>query len=264
VNSDSTSATDHNGNTAVNAASLTVVGNDPNAADLNPGHTHVGVAPLTPPMSMDIATPSPCNITSSLTTITTANQASVSGSTSNPVVCFTNAVTVNSGVVLPGIAGSGVQYVFQNGVTLGAAKFGSATYSNGQFTNTLGATVVLAGGSMSQSNSQLSIFAPTSGTYNSIALMIPTSNSTFGAKCPASKISPCMRIQKGDSGSTFDGIIYAPGSYLEIQDTAGGGVNATGLVARGLFAKGNGTLYISNYSASNPITTPFKVITLVE
>jgi len=50
--------------------------------------------------------------------------------------------------------------------------------------------------------------------------------------------------------------------YVELQDHAGG-VYATGLVSKGLFVKAS-DLYITGYSASNPITTPFKVVTLVE
>jgi hypothetical protein len=49
---------------------------------------------------------------------------------------------------------------------------------------------------------------------------------------------------------------------LELQDHAGA-VVSTGMIARGLFVKAS-TLNISNYSTANPLTTPFKVITLVE
>lgn len=207
-----------------------------------------------------------------------ATDTSVSGSSTNNVVCFTNksGVTLDSGVVLSGTSGSGVIYVFEYGVTLnGAAQFGcygtqnpctaNAPQSDGTFlpSQTFGATLDIAGGGISQGNNQLTIFAPTFGTYNSIALMQPASNKN-DAKCPANKSpDPCLLIQKGSSNSTFDGIIYAPGEDLEIQD-GGGGVAATGVEAAGLYAKGSGTLNISGYTAANPVTSPFKLITLVD
>lgn len=267
VNSNSTSAISMNGNTSINAASLVVVGNDTGVMGppaVVPGHTRINAPPESPPIPLNLPDipAGGCKQTFSTGSITTSTQATYAGSATNNVVCFTNAVTIGNGVVLPGAAGNGVQYVFENGVQFsGSVAFGSANYANGVFSNTLGATVDIAGGSLSQGNAALSIYAPTSGTYNSIALMQPSSNTTDG-KCPAAKVSPCMLIQRGNSGSVFDGIIYAPGMYVELQDHAGA-VYATGLISRGLFVKAS-DLIVSGYSNSNPITTPFKVITLVE
>jgi hypothetical protein len=161
-------------------------------------------------------------------------------------------------------------YVFENGVSLsGAVTFGSGTASPAgcttnctSFSNTQGAVLDLAGGSLIQGNASLSVYAPTSGTYNSIGLMIPATNTTWSGSCPASKVSPCMEIQRGSSGSTFDGMIYAPGAYLELQDN-GGAAEATGMIARGLYVKAS-TLNVPSYSSANSTTSPFKVITLVQ
>jgi hypothetical protein len=274
VNSNSSSAVSMNGHTSINAASLVVVGNDTGAANVVPGHTRINAPPQTPPIPLNLpgipSTGCTSTITQSEITLSTnggskISEASAGGSSANNVVCFTNAggVTIDDGVVLPGAAGNGVLYVFENGVNLsGAVTLGSATYTNGQFSNTLGATLDLAGGSLNQGNAALSIYAPTSGAYNGIALMQPTTNTTGGVHCPSSPVSPCLLIQRGSSGSVFDGIVYAPGAYVELQDHAGA-VYATGLIADGLFVKAS-DLILSGYSQSNPTTTPFKVITLVE
>ena len=279
VNSKSPTAAEGNGTTAVDAASLNIVGPDTAAASLDPNKTHTGVSPISPPIPLTLPAIPPSGCTSSISqnevTLSTTSgnkikQASVSGSSSNNVVCFTNAggVTIDDGVALAGAQGAGVLYVFQHGVTLnGAVSFGSYNGTppvNGPFdpTKTISAVLDLAGGSLNQGNANLTIYAPTSGTYNSIALMQPTSNTSGGVHCPASPVSPCLLIQRGSSGSVFDGIIYAPSAYVELQDNAGA-VYATGLISDGLFVKAS-DLYINNYSQANPTTTPFKVITLVE
>jgi hypothetical protein len=214
VNSNSNNAVDGNGNTAVNSPRLSIVGNVGNDPGLDPGHTYMGVPPQSPPIPTDISGTPTCTSTFSIGSITTANKATYSGSSTNNVVCFNNAVSIASGVSLPGAAGNGVLYVFKNGVSLGGTNsFGSATDVNGVFSNTLGATLDIAGGALSQGNAALSIYAPTSGDYNAIALMQPSTNPT-GSHCPASPVDPCLLIQRGDSGSVFDGIIYAPGMYV--------------------------------------------------
>lgn len=272
LNSNSSQAVSVTGSaSSVTAQSVNIVGNDTAASSqLSPTTVNINVAPQTPdiPLNLPGIPKTGCTKTWTLTTISHGSGAGsdswVSGGSVNNVVCFTNAVTLNSGVVLSGASGSGVLYVFENGVTLsGSATFGSATRDpiTGKFSNTLGATLDIAGGGFSQGNSALSIYAPTSGTYNSIALMQPSTNTTDN-HCPAAKASPCLLVQRGNSGSVFDGIIYAPGEYVELQDQAGA-VYATGLIAKGLFNK-TSNLIVNNYSQYNPTTTPFKLITLVE
>jgi hypothetical protein len=297
VNSNSSTAVKwnngHPGN--INAASLEIVGNDTAAVSGITGTTvGINVASQSPDIPEDLSgTPSSgCAQTLSAVTEVTVgtatkggqiSQATISGyidasGGSNSTICFTNSkgVTLDSGVVLPGALGNGVQYVFQHGVSMsGSAQFGcygtfnpcsaNSPDANGHYDpdSTYGATLDLAGGGLSQANTQLSIYAPTQGAYNSIALMQPESN-TNDAKCPANKSPlPCLLVQRGSSNSVFDGIIFAPGEDLEIQD-GGGGVVASGVIAGGLYAKGSGTLNIPNYTSANPSTSPFKLVSLVE
>ena len=279
VNSNSTSAVTSKGNPSLNSPSLAVVGNDPSASSLGATVTSVNAPVQSPPIPLNLPgiPPSGCTSTYSsgeITVSTTGSgkitQSAASGSAVNNVICFTSAVTVDDGVTLAGSAGNGILYVFENGVSLsGAVSFGTGTPSPSgcttnctSFSGVKSAVLDLAGGSLSQGNASLSIFAPTSGTYNSIGLMIPATNTTWSGSCPASKVSPCMEIQRGSSSSTFDGIIYAPGAYLELQDN-GGAAEATGLIGKGLYVKAS-TLNIPNYSTANPTTSPFTVITLVQ
>jgi hypothetical protein len=280
LNSNASDSVGVTGNPNLSAGSLNIVGNDTAAITDFPGiPVNVKVPPQTPDIPMNLPGNPPCTSSSNASVIYpaatppkkltgAASDVSVGVSVSGSVVCFTNAggVTLNDGVVLSGASGDGVLYVFQHGVSLsGAATFGSATTDKSttppQYTNTKGATLDVAGGGFSQANGALSIYAPTSGTYHSIALMQPSTNTTDN-KCPAAKASPCLLVQRGNSGSVFDGIIYAPGEYVELQDAAGG-VYASGLIAKGLYNKTSG-LYISGYSQYNKLTTPFKLITLVE
>jgi hypothetical protein len=292
----STAVTYNNGHTGnVQGASLTIAGND-TAAKTNLTAISVGIN--APPESPDLPDvpdmpSSGCSwsVPSGYSEVTVSTDSSSKGQISvatiashinttggNNVICFPNSTSIDTGVSLIGALGNGVQYVFQNGVSLpngavqfgcygsdaaggcGAAAQGTTTFDPAK---TYGATVDLYGGGLSQQNNQLSIYAPTSGDYNSVALMQAASN-TNNAQCPANK-SPdnCLLVQRGSSNSVFDGIIYAPKMSLEIQD-GGGGVVATGVISDELYAKGSGTLNIYGYSAMNPNTTPFKLVTLVE
>jgi Flp pilus assembly protein TadG len=273
----------HKGN--INAASLSIVGNDTDAkSNLTGVKVQINVTPESPDIPLNLGgTPSGgCTSTVTSTEVyassnppkkpgSAVSDSSISGSSGNRVVCFTSSnVQIDSGVVLGGAVGNGVIYVFEHGVNLsGAVQFGSYSGTippnGGTFdpTQTNGAVLDIAGGGFGQGNAQLSIFAPTSGTYNGIALMQPITNTTDN-KCPANKSAdPCLLVQRGSSNSTFDGIIYAPGEDLEIQD-GGGGVSATGVIAAGLYAKGSGTLNINGYSKANPTTTPFRTVTMME
>jgi hypothetical protein len=182
--------------------------------------------------------------------------ASVSGSASNNVVCFSSAVSLGNGVNLAGAA-NGVTYVFQNGVTIptgATVTLGTGTYSagSGSFSNTSGATIDLYGGTLNQnSNSILNVYAPTAGTYNAIAIMQPASNTT----------TP-LQVQFGSNNEVLDGMIYAPGTQVYLQDN-GGGVTATGVICKTMFIKSS-NLTVPGYSAANLATTPFRIVTLTE
>jgi hypothetical protein len=175
----------------------------------------------------------------------------------NGVVCFNysgGATILSGGLNLPG-SDTGVVYLFENGVKIGtgsAVSLGSATYSsvNG-FSNTKGAVMDIYGGTLDQSsNSLLNIYAPTTGTYNALAIMQPYTNTTT------------LQVQFGSNNQTLDGIIYAPAALVYLQDS-GGGVTASGVIANTMNIK-TSSFNIPGYSASNLATTPFKIVTLTE
>ena len=161
-------------------------------------------------------------------------------SSSSGVTCFSNAggVTLSAGTTLPG----GVVYVFEHGVTIG----GTMTLGS----SSSGVTLDIYSGTFTQNNSNLSIFAPTSGTYNGVAIMQPIGNTNQ------------LQVQFGSSNETLDGMIYAPGAEVFLQDN-GGGVTATGVIANTMFIKSS-SLTVPSYSAAHPTTTPLRAVTLVE
>jgi hypothetical protein len=254
------------GGGTVNAAFLDVVGNNsgnhstsPTADTLNSGVRSSPWGNLSGP-----SYPSACSITSTLTSITTANVASVSGSATNNVVCFTKAVTLNNGVVLPGAA-NGVVYVFENNVTIATGAtvtLGSGTVSpatgcttNCVFSNEVGATMELAGSATlnQNSNSLLNIYAPAtlSSPYDGIAILQPATNTTE------------LQIQFGSNNEVLDGYIYAPGAEVFMQDS-GGGVTASGIVAASMFEKTSQLYIYTNYDTAHSSTTKNRTLTLVE
>jgi hypothetical protein len=210
--------------------------------------------------------PGDCGITSSLTEVTSTggtsghgNQSTVQATTTNPVVCFTNSVTLDGGVSLTGLSGSGAVYVFEKNVTFqttGTINIGSATYnsSTGTFSGTSGAVMELQGSSSTitnTSNYELNIYAPTSGSYNGIAILQPSTNSHQ------------LQIDFGATYETFDGYIYAPAATVITQDQGGTGVTASGIVAD-LMHEDQTTVHIPSYDVANSGTTPNRVISLVE
>ena len=258
VNSPDSNAVTVTGNGGtVSASFLDVVGNVTPQHQTSPTPITSNTAPRKNPFG-DVtgpSVPSGCSITSSLTSITTSNVSTVSGSSSSPVVCFTSAVTLGDGVNLPG-ADSGVVYLFENGVTIGTGStvtFGSGTYnsSTGTFSNTDGAVMELYGGTLTQdSSSVLNIYAPTAGSYNAIAILQPTINQTQ------------LQVQFGSNNEVLDGYIYAPNAPVYLQDS-GGGVTAAGIVA---YSMSNQTtsINIPGYDNANANTTPNRIVSLVE
>lgn len=266
VNSSDSAAAKFTGNPTYTGPSFAVVGGESGHTTNINGYAG-GVAPTSPPIPTSLTGPVPpgaCTTSTSLTNITTANMATVSGSAVNNVICFTNTttpVTLNNGVNLAGAA-KGVTYVFEDGVIMptgATVNMGTATASpsgcttNCTFSNTSGATMDLYGGTLNQNSgqSQLNVYAPTAGTYNSIAIMQPTSNTT----------TP-LQVQFGSNNEYLDGIIFAPGVQVYLQDN-GGGVTASGVVCNTMFLKSS-SLTIPGYSVANAATTPFRLITLVE
>jgi len=194
-------------------------------------------APLSDPLG-DITGPTPPGGCTSTNTSTT-----LSGSYTAPtgLVCFTKAVSLANGTIL----GAGL-YVLENGVTIPA---GATVTVNGGTLDLYG--VGGTAGTLNQaSNSVLNITAPTAGPYNGIAIMQPLTNTTP------------LQVQFGSSNQTLDGVIYAPGAKVSLQDN-GGGVTASGVFADSMFIKSS-SLTIPGYSAAHPTTTPLKHASLVE
>ncbi len=237
--------------------------------DTNPTTISSGVQGLpTDPLANQVANqpqPPTCNQTSALSSITTANESTVQGSASTPVICFTSPVTIGNGVVFNGASGlsstaPSVVYVFEQGVTIGVGStvtFGSGpTYdaTNNTFPYppaTVGATMEIYGGTLTQqSNSILNLYAPSSGALDAVAIWQPVANT-----------NP-LQVQFGSNNEVLDGFIYAPGANVTLHDN-GGGVVATGLVANTLSVNSS-SIRLPNYNTANAKTTPLTQIILVE
>ena len=221
------------GGGTVNASYLNVVGNSIPSHQTSPTPATLNVAPRTNPFG-NLTGPTPANggcgagNTNSVTTVTSSTSLLMASG----VACFSKSVTLSAVTLGPGI------YVFENGVTIS----GQVTVNSG--------TLDIYSGSFNQSNGTLSLTAPTSGTYNGIAVMQPASNTNQ------------LQIQFGSSNETLDGMIYAPGAQLYMQDH-GGGVSATGVVAASLYIKSS-ILDIPSYAVAHPSTAPNRAVTLVE
>lgn len=267
VNSSSDNAVDITGKSGtINAHKLDVVGGlngTPNRGSSVDIREHA--SPVTNPYG-NLTGPS-CTTGSDGNTVTTT---SISGNytPSGDVVCFQNQVTLKNGANLLGKAGDGVVYVFEQGVIIdtgATVTLGSAPQGVGKPTD--GAVLDLAGGPLIQdSNSILNLYAPTAGPYNGIGILMPSTNKSTGdqskgSACKGSSL-PCLEVQFGSNNETIDGMIYAPGAEVYLQDN-GGGVTASGVVAYHLYIQSS-TLKITGYSVTNASTSPFKTVSLVE
>jgi len=169
------------------------------------------------------------------------------------VVCF-SATNVTLSTNLPGAAGPGVVYLFEGtGSVLGSVSLGTGNCTASLCTTTNGAVMDLYNGTMDPS-SNFTIYAPTTGTYNAIAILQPPLNTTP------------LAIETGNSSQVLDGYIYAPGAEVVTHDQ-GGGLTAGGIVAAWLGNVKNGnpsTIVINSYDALNPTTSPNQKVILVE
>jgi hypothetical protein len=237
VNSSSSSAVQITGNSStITATSFNVYGGY-SGHQTTPTAISTNAAAQSDPFG-NITGPTPPGGCTSTNTAT-----SVSGSYTAPggLVCFSNAVTFTNGTTL----GAGL-YVFQNGLTIPS---GATVTVNSGTLDFYG--VGSSAGTLNQgSNSILNITAPTSGTYNGLAILQPLSNTTQ------------LQVQFGSNNQTLDGMIYAPGAKVFLQDN-GGGVTASGVFANTMFVKSS-SLTIPSYSAAHPSTTPLRLASLVE
>jgi len=220
------------GGGTVNAAYLDVVGNSPPSHQTSPTAATVNAAPRSNPFG-GLTGPTPGNgcSTSNTSTATTIT-GTVAGPGLNNAICYSNAVTISGATM-----GAGV-YVFENGVTIS----GQVTVNGG--------TIDIESGTFNQGIGTLALTAPTSGTYNGISIMQPASNTNE------------LQIQFGSSSETLDGMIYAPGAEVYLQDH-GGGVTATGIIAGSMYDKSS-VVTIPNYNVVHASTSPFRVVTMVE
>lgn len=172
------------------ANAISVVGGDGGqTGDSNPAPV-TGAAPVSDPFKGKYTTNPTCTYTSSATSVKTGDTAATVGG----VVCFTNAVTLNSATLASGV------YVFENGVTL-----------SGAITSGAGGTTfdIASGGLNVTTGTTLALVAPTSGAFNGIVLMEPPSNSSE------------LIFQKGNASGSMTGIIYAPSAEFYLQDSGG-------------------------------------------
>lgn len=265
VNSPSSNAISVTGNAGtVNASYIDVVGGSTSNHATSPTSETLHAAPRTTPWG-NPGSPT-CSYTDSTTTslVPTAPATTL---TVNPggnyaVYCFSNSngVTVGNGVIFTG-SSSGIVYEFQNGVAISSGatvNFGSCSSGcsynsvNGTYSGaTQGATLDVDSGSFSEaSNSILNVYAPTSGTFDGIAIFQPSSNTNT------------LQVQFGSNNQVLDGYIFAPGAEVTLQDH-GGGVTASGIVASDLYDNSS-TITIPSYDAANSSTTLNRVVTVVE
>jgi hypothetical protein len=278
LNSNSNSAVSLTGNPTVNVVALNDVSTQNVSTKGNfSGTVNSGVTPQSPPLPANFDIPSnTCTGHTDSTTTSISGNYFASAPSADTVVCFSKAITLSNGAYLQGAADDGVLYVFQAGLTIAngaTVNVGHASYStsDGTFTATQGATLDLEGGSFSMSpnsSTVLNAYAPTSGTYNGIALMQPSSNTSSSPINECNGINSCLDLEFGASGSYFDGMIFDPGGQVILHDAGGcgtgsGGVKATGIIAASMNIKSS-CLTITNYTSDNPYTSPLTLITMVE
>lgn len=186
----------------------------------------LGSLPIPNPSTMTCTTPPGGTLTGTLT----------AGCYNSPVG---GTLTVSNAVMGTGL------YVFTGNVTLS----GSVSTAAG------GATLDIANGSLSEAtNTVLDLVAPTTGTYNGIAIMEPAPNT-----------NPLL-FDFGSSSGLIEGIIYAPDAELILHDSGGdtsGGLQLiTDLIVGTLYDQ-TATLSITSYSQTVP-GSPLTKIALVE
>lgn len=259
--SDSVSVTGNGG--TVNAAFLDTVGTAV-GQQTQPTPVTTGTSPRSNPWG-NISGPTPstgagCTYVDQTDTFISGNftTAGYSGCSSSSgacmpgagqTLCFTQAVTLsnatfgacNDDCTIPGgesITTSAGTLVFGNGVTIAGNV---AVY---------GGAIDIQNGTFNQNNANLSIVAATSGTYNGIGLMQPSTNTNL------------LQVQFGSGNETLDGYIYAPGAEVYLQDN-GGGIVIEGLVANSLYDKAS-SLTVNSYDLLHSGTSLNRVLTMVE
>jgi len=280
INSSGGSALCTTGGADINAGAILIVGAQNTGGNCN--HTQpnaqTGVDPVSDPFNnLTGPAPSDCQpgntysapagtvITQAIAnSLTGTLQTGTNGSTSN-VICFANTVSIASGVTL-GTAVSGTDggnsiFVFQNGLV---QPGGSGNF-------TVNGTIDLLGGTFVQNNFAMTILAPKNGdygappnyTYNALAFMVPSSNTTVSCSPPYGGTQPCVQMQFGSGSGNLSGMIYAPAATLFMQDDGGGNV-VTALIAYKLYDKASNLEITNNYNVVNSASTPLTKVSMVE
>lgn len=233
VNSNSSSAIGVTGGAGtITANSIAVVGGSAGGS-ISPA-PRTGVAPISDPLGF-LSLPNTSSLFCSAPTGGTLT-GTIGPSTVGGTVCYSGNVTLSGTTLSQGT------YVFTGNVAIsGAVSSGSG-----------GATLDIASGSFSaNSGSSLSITAPTTGPYSGIAMMQPASNTNT------------LTFVKGNSGGTINGIIYAPGAELYLQDHAGGLTITSDVIVKTIFNKAS-TLNVTSYTQLHPTTSVLKFAALAE
>jgi len=233
INSNSSSVEDDTGNAAnsgVSATSISIVGALPNDVTVAPGSTPtvLRTLPQTVPFS-NVASPTvpaSCPAGGTLTGTPAAG-------------CYSGNVTIGTATL------SGL-YIFTGDVTIDGAVNGTGV-TLAIMGATSGTTTTWGSLSIAPGNSTISLFAPTSGTYNGILVYQPLANA-----------NP-LDLQAGHSTGTLGGFIYAPGAQLAMQDH-GGNLAVEGLIVDDI-NNGPAVLDVTGYGQTN---SPLKQISLVE
>jgi hypothetical protein len=109
-----------------------------------------------------------------------------------------------------------------------------------------GVTLDLLGSSSFPGNTAVNLTAPTTGTYNGVLIYQPLANTH-----PVSLT--------GNSGSTFEGIVYAPGAAVDLTGNSGSTIY-TDFVVKSLSLVGNATF--NDYASinGNSVLTAVKLV----
>ena len=221
VNSNSSTALEFTGSGGtLTAGSVGVVGGvGGQIGDSNPMPV-TGIAPQNDPLAY---VPPPEYNTSSVPCGAAPTTTTIGPSNAGGTVCYSGDVTLSNQTLNPGV------YVFTGNVSFSGTVTGT------------GVTFYLLGG-LDASNGVLNLSAPTSGTYNGILIFADRNNSNS------------LSFDKGSASGNLDGIIYAPNSPMQLNDSGGdtnGGLSFnTDLIVSTLYDK-TATLTITSYSGTN-------------
>jgi Flp pilus assembly protein TadG len=214
-NSSSSNALSMNGNVTLDAQSIGVVGGVSKVGNITLSPTPVtGVVPTSDPLAF---------LTAPTVPTTCSADPGFSGNVTKTLTpgCYTGlSASGNVNLTLsPGL------YVINGTFSLG----GNVTLTG------TGVTLDLLGSSSFPGNTALNLTAPTSGTYNGVLIYQPLTN-------------PNSLSLKGNSGATFEGIVYAPGAAVDFTGNSGTNLY-TDFVVKSLSLVGNASF--NSYASIN-------------